>query len=256
MKATALVLAPHPDDESITGLLALRLQVECGFRIVVVPATLGSRRDRRAARRRELRAACACLGFRVRFPKSLASGPAQISELRGILESIRPAVVLLPHARDGHPTHRETHRRGLAALDAAARQWAVVETEFWHPLERPNLMVAARPAHLAKLRRALACHRGELERHDYAVRLAAWMSDNVRRGAELVGQRGAPAPAMAYATLYRARIRGRGRWQPAYRGGRMVVSPADLADLAQIWRVEAPQSTDLKPKGCPGFNET
>jgi LmbE family N-acetylglucosaminyl deacetylase len=70
MKATALVLAPHPDDESITGLLALRLQVECGFRIVVVPATLGSRRDRRAARRPELRAACAYQGFQVRFPKS------------------------------------------------------------------------------------------------------------------------------------------------------------------------------------------
>ena len=231
MTRTALILAPHPDDESITGLLALRLQKECGFRIWVVPATLGSRRDRQAARKRELREACRKLGFRVRF---LGTGnPAR--EFRQALAAIRPAVVFLPHAKDGHPTHRSTHRLGVAALDAAAGVFHVVETEYWHPLEHPNLMVAAKPSHVAELRRALACHVGEVARNDYAARLPAWMSDNVRRGAELVGGKGSAAPTMAYATLYRERTRANEKWRAAFRGGRIVESSAELRALAAKW---------------------
>lgn len=231
MTQTALILAPHPDDESIIGLLALRLKEECGFRIWVVPATLGSRLDRRAARKQELRAACRMLGFRVRF---LGAGNSAI-ELRQALAAIRPAVVFLPHAKDGHPTHRSTHRMGVAALDAAGGVFHVVETEYWQPLEHPNLMVAARKPQMANLRRALACHVGEVARNDYAARLPAWMSDNVRRGAELVGGKGAAAPKMAYATLYRARMRTGEKWSAAFRGGRIVASSADLRAVAAKW---------------------
>jgi N-acetylglucosamine malate deacetylase 1 len=232
MKKTALVLAPHPDDESITGLLPLRLQEECGFRIQAVPATLGSRTDRRTARKKELRDACAALGFRLRF-----LGPGDpVARMQALLESIRPAVVFLPHAKDGHPTHRATHRLGVAAMDAIrGSTWAVVETEYWHPLERPNLMVAADEAQVRRLCRALACHAGEIARNDYAARLPAWMIDNVRRGAELVGGAGAAAPEVAYATLYRARIRAGGAWGLPFKGGRLVESSEDLGALARLW---------------------
>lgn len=232
MARTALILAPHPDDESIIGLLPLRLREECGFTIWVVPATLGSRVARQAARKKELKAACAVLGFRLRFLKP--GNPVQ--ELRRCLESIRPSVVFIPHAKDGHPTHRAAHCLGVAAMDAAqGRSFHVVETEYWHPLEKPNLMVAGGRKALATLRRALACHQGELARNDYAARLPAWMSDNVRRGAELVGGKGAPAPDFAYATLYRARRRAAGAWRAEFRGGRIVRSPADLAGIAADW---------------------
>lgn len=231
MTATVLILAPHPDDESITGLLPLRLKEECGFRVWVVPATLGSRVDRRAARVRELRAACRTLGFGVRFLS--AEDPA--AELPAVLAAIRPAAIFLPHAKDGHPTHRSTHRIGVAAMDAAGGGFHVVETEYWHPLERPNLMVAAKKSHVATLRKALACHVGEVARNDYAARLPAWMSDNVRRGAELVGGPGAVAPDMAFATLYRARTRAGGKWRAPYRGGRIVASPEELRALAAAW---------------------
>ena len=231
MTRTALILAPHPDDESITGLLPLRLKEECGIRIWVVPVTLGSRMDRRAARARELRAACRTLGFGVRFLAT--EEPA--AELPAVLAAIRPAVVFLPHAKDGHKTHRATHWIGVAAMDAAGGGFHVVETEYWHPLERPNLMVAAKRPHVAKLRKALACQVGEVARNDYAGRLPAWMSDNVRRGAELVGGAGAVAPKMAYATLYRARIRTGGKWGVPYRGGRIIAAPEDLRALAAVW---------------------
>jgi len=231
MGKTVLILAPHPDDESIIGLLPLRLRQECRLKIWVVPATLGSRTDRQAARKKELRAACRALGFRLRFLKP--GNP--LEELRRCLKSIQPAILFIPHARDGHPTHRATHRLGVEAMDSAGGIFHVVETEYWHPLTKPNLMVAANKEDLQTLCRALACHRGEVARNDYAARLPAWMSDNVRRGAELVGGKGAVAPRMAHATLYRARRRSGGQWSPEIRGGRIIASPADLRALAAIW---------------------
>ena len=236
MNKVALILAPHPDDESIIGLLPLRLREECGFRVWVVPATLGSRVERQAARRRELRAACAVLGFGVRF---LKCGPAPETSLAATLRTLRPTVVFLPHAQDGHPTHRATHRWGVAAMDAVGGAFHVVETEYWHPLAQPNLMVAAPAARLKTLRRALACHAGEVARNDYAARLPAWMSDNVRRGAERIGGKGAAAPPIAHATLYRARRRVAGKWRAEFRGGKTVVSAADVAALAARWAAPA-----------------
>jgi LmbE family N-acetylglucosaminyl deacetylase len=222
-----LILAPHPDDECLMGLLPLRLKQEGGFQVWVVPVTLGSRPERRAERKQELRAACRVLGFQLRF---LKHAPPKAG-IRDLLEKIKPAGVFLPHARDGHPAHRAVHRWGVAALDAAGGIFHVVETEYWHPLEKPNLMVAARPAQLRRLRRALACHKGEIARNDYAARLPAWMSDNVRRGAELVGGKGAAAPNMAHATLYRARLRAGGKWRAVWRGGQIVATVADLVAL-------------------------
>src|SRR6185312_3508725 len=60
---TALILAPHPDDECIVGALPRRLQRQRGWRVAVVPVTLGSRPERRAARLDELRGACGYLGW-------------------------------------------------------------------------------------------------------------------------------------------------------------------------------------------------
>ena len=233
MTRTVLILAPHPDDESITGLLALRLKEECGFRIWVVPATLGSRADRRTARAKELRAACRVLGFHLRIPMAIPDGVASMKQLLDIVADVSPAIVFMPHAKDGHPTHRACHWMGVAAMDAARRIKAfhVVETEYWHPLERPNLMVATDESQLARLCRALACHRGEIARSDYAARLPAWMVDNVRRGTELIGGAGATAPAFDCATLYRARLRVPGAWRSLFRGGRIIESSDDLAAL-------------------------
>ena len=236
MRKVALILAPHPDDESIIGLLPLRLREERGFQVWVVPVTLGRREDRRAARAKELRAACRALGFRLRIPMAVAAGAASMKELIAVLDDLRPAVVFLPHAKDGHATHRASHWMGVAAMDVARQKsFHAVETEYWHPLERPNLMVAASAAQLKTLRRALACHKGEVARNDYAARLPAWMIDNVRRGAELVGGAGAAAPKIARATLYRARRRIGGKWRPEFRGGKIIASRAELAALSERW---------------------
>ena len=235
MRNSALILAPHPDDECITGLLPLRLQEECGYEIRVVPFSLGSRMERRKARAAELRAACKSLGFRLCMRMDADADRMEIGNLAQLLAEWRPTVVLLPHAQDGHATHRATHIAGVAAMDAVGGDFNVVETEYWHPLRRPNLMVAATRHYLSRLRRALACHQGEVARNDYAARLPAWMSDNVRRGGELVGGAGAAAPDLAHATLYRARRRAEGRWTLVFKGGWIIDAEEDLAALADGW---------------------
>ena len=63
--ACVLLFSPHPDDECITGTLPLRLMREAGKRIVNVPVTFGSRKERRAERAAELEKACAFLGWEV-----------------------------------------------------------------------------------------------------------------------------------------------------------------------------------------------
>ncbi len=236
MRKRVLVLAPHPDDECLMGMLPLRLMRECGFGVEVIPFSLGSRVERRQARVAELREACRVLGFGVTAVVKPEQERMRVQDLEELLVRRRPVVVFLPHAKDGHATHRAAHAAGVAAMDAAGGVFQVVETEYWHPLERPNLMVAADESDVGQLCRALECHKGEMARNDYAARLPAWMIDNVRRGAELVGGAGAAAPDWLYAVLYRARIRAGGKWRAPFKGGHLIESSKDLGVLAQRWK--------------------
>jgi LmbE family N-acetylglucosaminyl deacetylase len=221
----ALVLAPHPDDECITGGLPLRLRREAGYRVIDVAVTLGSNRGRRAGRLHELQGACSYLGFELRLPApegldritaaTRASDPAHwgraVAALAAVISEVHPSVVFLPHDADWNGTHIGTHFLGVDAL-AAARDLGsplVVETEFWGAMADPNLMVESSVEDVAALAAATAFHAGEVERNPYHLRLPAWMQDNVRRGGELVGGQGGLVPAFTFATLYRlGRFRG------------------------------------------------
>src|SRR3954447_11516754 len=59
----ALFFAPHPDDETIIGGLALRLLREAKWNVINVAVTQGSKRERQAERLQELKAACGYIGF-------------------------------------------------------------------------------------------------------------------------------------------------------------------------------------------------
>ena len=233
IKKRILILSPHPDDECLMGLLPLRLQEECGFEVDVWPVTFGSLPGRRAARKKELKAACGILGFHV-VGGAAAGGDisCQLGALTRWIERNRPLAVFLPHALDGHATHQLVHRLGLAVVDACGLCQAVFETEYWHPMRHPNVMVSATAGQVEHLQQALSAHQGEMMRNDYAARLPAWMIDNIRRGTELLGGAGAAAPDMPYAVLYRARIRQAGKWKRLVAQGTIIDSSADVGDLA------------------------
>lgn len=224
---TALIFSPHPDDECITGGLALRLRREAKWNVVNVAVTLGSKRPRQTARRRELQNACAALGFGLIVPgkngleainpQSRAKHPtrwkAAVEAIAGVLAAQKPRVIFLPHENDVHPTHVGTHWLVLDALKLLPRDFTcfVVETEFWGQMTRPNLLVEIGANDVADLVAALSQHVGEVKRNAYHARLPAWMLDNVRRGAELVGGSGAKAPDFTFGTIYRLQRWSHGR---------------------------------------------
>jgi len=71
-------------------------------------------------------------------------------------------------------------------------------------MQSPNLMVEYSATDLADLVAATSFHVGEVKRNPYHLLLPAWMQDNVRRGAELVGGQGGAAPTFMFAQLFRA----------------------------------------------------
>jgi N-acetylglucosamine malate deacetylase 1 len=234
----ALIFAPHPDDECIVGAWPLRLQREAGLRVVNVAVTLGSNRERRAGRWEELQAACGWLGFGLELPapggleninpqaRQAAPGVWQdaVKVVAGVLERYRPSTLFFPHELDANSTHRGTYYLVREALQAMPVEFTcqVVETEFWGAHPQPNIMVESSVDDVADLIAALSLHVGEVRRNPYHVGLPAWLQDNVRRGAELVGGQGGAAPDYAFATLYRLSRWARGGLQEAKGGKRWI----------------------------------
>jgi LmbE family N-acetylglucosaminyl deacetylase len=217
----ALIFSPHPDDECIIGALPLRLLRESGLRIINVAVTLGSKPERHEGRLRELQNACAWLGFDLELPtangleninpktrgQDAATWRRATEAIAALLAKHRPRAIFVPHENDWNSTHIGTHFLVMDALKSlpATFQSILFETEFWGQMTAPNLMVESRVDDVADLLAALSFHEGEVRRNPYHLRLPAWLQDNVRRGAELVGGQGGAAPDFLFATLYRIR---------------------------------------------------
>ncbi len=233
---SVLICSPHPDDEIIVGALPLRLQRE-GLRVINLCVTLGSNKERQLERLSEAKDACSFAGFELMelaerglegiTPDCAELFPAQWNAaVEAVAEAIcetRPVAVLYPHAADANRTHIGVHRLLLDALPLAGLECHCFQTEFWAPMQKPNLMVEITPEEVATLVAALSLHRGEVARNPYHLRLPMWMMDNVRRGAELVGGQGAAAPSFSFATLYRHSI---------FSGSRMEYNCAEGCFLA------------------------
>ena len=106
-----------------------------------------------------------------------------------------------------------------------------VETEFWGAMDTPNLMVESSERDIIDLITALTFHVGEVKRNPYHLRMAAWLMDNVRRGAELVGGQGGVAPDFLFATLYRLRRWQHGKFEQVLERGRFVSQKDAVREL-------------------------
>ena len=247
----ALLFAPHPDDECILGGLPLRLRRELSFRISAVAVTQGSRVDRQAARLEEMRGACHFLGFELitTRPNGLTGinlrtreqNPSAWEDAVKIIAQIiayhRASLIFMPHDGDFHSTHTGTHHLVVDAMRSLGPNFRckIVETEYWRAMEDPNLMVESTPEDVADLVAAVSFHRGEVARNPYHLFMPAWMSDNVRRGSELVGGQGAGAPDFHFATLYRMREWAKGGFATCLKAPRLI--PAGQA-LAEVFKRE------------------
>lgn len=239
--------APHPDDESLSGALAVRLRLEQGARVTNVAVTLGSDPNQRERRRRELESACRVLGFDLVIPGLASSCPPMgfdrvntaareaepeewarsVQALAAIFDREQPEAVFAPHASDFNRTHVGTHQLVLDALDVhLSRQPGasviLIETEYWHQLAEPNLLVAVTPDIAAIQMTAAAEHGGEMARAPFHLLHPCRLLDNARRGSEVVGGQGKPAQPFAFAELYRVSFRCGSEATCARPGGRIL----------------------------------
>ena len=242
-----LFFAPHPDDETISGALALRLLRESKLNVINVAVTQGSRKERQAGRLAELRGACDYLGFGLQtiLPNGLENVTVRTRQneaqlwsgmvrvITGILASHQPRVILFPHERDWNGTHIGVHYLVMDALRQMPMNFEcyTVETEFWGAMDDPDLMAEVSAQDLADLIAATTFHVGEVKRNPYHLSLPAWLMDNVRRGAELVGGQGGAAPDFPFAALYRLRKWSQCRSVKFHEGGRQLPAGVNAGTL-------------------------
>jgi LmbE family N-acetylglucosaminyl deacetylase len=248
----AIIFSPHPDDECIIGGLAFRLMREAGMQIINVAVTQGSNQERQQPRWQELKNACDYLGFNLEqtAPNGLGEISAKtrledphhwsaaVEIISATLARHQPRVIFFPHELDWNGTHIGTHFLVMDALQTLPQNFTclIIETEFWGQMASPNLMVESSVSDVADLLAALSFHVGEVQRNPYHLRLPAWLQDNVRRGAELVGGQGGTAPDFTFATLYRLRRWKNGRIENVFPGGKQISAaeyPAGLMDMSR-----------------------
>ncbi len=144
-----LVLAPHPDDETLGCALLVHDRVAAGATVTVVVATDGRHSHRSAVispceladvRRQESISACRLLGVHdVRFfdfeERSLSDRhDALVDAIANVLDEVRPNEVYVTSERDGHADHRAL--AGAARRAVAARAGLSLYEYpiwFWEP---------------------------------------------------------------------------------------------------------------------------
>jgi LmbE family N-acetylglucosaminyl deacetylase len=212
-----LVLAAHPDDESMGCAGTLARMTRGGARVDVVyasdgEATRGSGAPPEitaAARRREAQEACALLGtepprFLGHPDRGLADAVGQLSEAaRALVAELRPQVVLVPWFLDGHVDH-EAMTEVLAGVGLAddVEVWGF---EVWTPLPPTRLVDIT--AVVDVKRRALALHATARLAFDIgaSVGLSRWRSVHASMG-QGYAEAFLAAPAPEYLRLA-ARVR-------------------------------------------------
>ena len=243
----ALFFSPHPDDECISGGLAVRLMRQAGMRVANVAVTLGSKKERQAGRWQELEQACRFIGFELISTgpnglerisaKTRDQDPAHwavcVATIKDIIKKNQPKVILCPHERDWNSTHIGTHWLVTDALRQmpSGFECYLVETEFWGAMDDPNLMVEISAEDLADMIAATTFHVGEVNRNPYHLLLPPWMMDNVRRGGEVAGGQGGAAPDFAFAALYRLSRWRNGQAERFFTGGKQVPCSVNVASL-------------------------
>jgi N-acetylglucosamine malate deacetylase 1 len=176
-----LVIAPHPDDESIGCGGTVCKYTARGDRVTVAFLTSGelglkklSRENARETREAEAGRAAKILGIAAleffRLPDWSAGNHVEEGArlLVPILRRERPETIYLPHPRESHPDHKAA----LPILQAASRKAALAEMkllgyEVWTPISEQDSVENISDTILQKLR-AVRAHRSQLEQIDYA----------------------------------------------------------------------------------------
>lgn len=157
----ALVLAPHPDDETFGMGGTIKKMVTAGSVVRVAFFTDGSKGvplndepediaekkvDRGsniiAKRKEEAQKACEILGVKETFfwgyrDTQLAASHSAMKALRDLIEQVKPDIIFLPSFLDNHPDHRAANEifiNTVSALSKNQRNFEIWAYEIWTPI--------------------------------------------------------------------------------------------------------------------------
>jgi LmbE family N-acetylglucosaminyl deacetylase len=179
-----VVIAPHPDDESIGCGGTLRLHTLKGDHVIAVYLTSGEFGLKQMApakasstRESEARKAAKILGLAeplfLRLPDSQLADHLAIaaSSLAALLKPECPELIYVPHPLEWHPDHKAAVRICWAALDQINQSPTVRGYEVWTPLALFDHLENVDSTMPLKLR-AIRAHRSQLAQlpYDRAIR--------------------------------------------------------------------------------------
>jgi len=178
---SVVVIAPHPDDESIGCGGAICRHTDAGERVVSVFLTSGElglkklpAEAARPLREAEAQAAAKILGITgthfLRQPDWTLADALDLAAaaLAPILASERPQLIYLPHSAEWHPDHKVAGpilRRALSI--AAIARSEIRGYEVWTPLSSYDVVIDITSVMARKLQ-AIRAHVSQLQEIDYA----------------------------------------------------------------------------------------
>lgn len=219
--STFVSVAPHPDDEVVgAGPPSIAL-LDAGHDVHVLLVSLGRPGDE-TRRRAEAEAAAEVGGWVLHVPAvpvsigrgaDGASAEAAVGALvLDLVDAVGADVVLGPGPHDAHHGHELVGRalRDACAGRAGLRWWA---WQVWGHLPVVDLVLPYGEAAQARALDALACHRGEVARNDYADLLVGGGRLGAALGAERLLGFGAARPWVEpFAAMLCELVAGDGRW--------------------------------------------
>jgi LmbE family N-acetylglucosaminyl deacetylase len=174
-----LVLAPHPDDETLGCGGSLALHAQAGDAVKVVFLTNGAKGDSTgkiektrymALRQEEAEKACGCMGvteleFWPYEDRSLAGARGALGRMVDLLKDYRPQLVYAPSPLEIHPDHRAACFLLCDAVRGGDFSFEVAFYEVGQPL-CVNALVDITPV-LAKKNKAINQYKSQLKERPY-----------------------------------------------------------------------------------------
>lgn len=147
--SSALIVAPHPDDETLgcAGAIALLRSLNCHVEVLVIsdgtlshPGSLKYPADKLLAlREAETLSAMKLLGveasavtfWRMQDGSIATQYESAVASCRAYITEIAPEIIFLPWRYDPHPDHRATWKLIKAALDDLHLSPRLIEYPIW-----------------------------------------------------------------------------------------------------------------------------
>lgn len=164
-----LVLAPHPDDESIGAGGLITASKAADIPVHVVWLTNGDRGGDSTVRQREAVAAGRELGLAEPEMEFLGGQEGQLDRLQSKLEdvlcTIKPQAIALPGFWDNQPDHRSANQLALSACQTVRYEPFVWAYEIWTPFLINRLFDITE--FWPQKAKAIAAHQSQLKQRDY-----------------------------------------------------------------------------------------